>query len=46
MNKCNSIETIGNRKLTEETKIRLDKMTEIENYFYREKIKENYAVKN
>ena len=46
MDKCNSIETIGNTKLTEETKIRLDKMTKIENYFYQEKIKENYAVKN
>ena len=46
MDKCNSIETIDNTKLTEETKIRIDKMTEIENCFYQEKIRENYEVKN
>ena len=42
MNECNSIETIDRTNLTEQTKIRLNKITEIENYW---KI-ENYAVKN
>ena len=34
MNECNSIETIDRTNLTEQTKIRLNKITEIENYFY------------
>ena len=33
MNECDSFET-DKRKLTEQTKIRLDKTTEIENYFH------------
>ena len=33
MNESNSIETINRTNLTEQTKIRLDKITEIENYF-------------
>ena len=32
--------------LTEQTKIRLNKITEIENYFIKRAINENYAVKN
>ena len=36
MNESNSIETIDRTNLTEKTKIRLDEMTEIENYFHRE----------
>ena len=36
MNESNSIETIDKTKLTEQTKIRLDKITEIENYFNQE----------
>ena len=36
MNECNSIETIDRTNLTKQTKIRLDKITEIENYFYQE----------
>ena len=34
MNECNSVETIDRANLTEHTKIRLNKITEIENYFY------------
>ena len=36
MNECNSIETIHRTNLTEQTKIRLNKITEIENYFHQE----------
>ena len=36
MNECNSIETIDRTNLTKQTKIRLNKITEIENYFYEE----------
>ena len=36
MNESNSIETIGRTNLTEQTKIRLNKMTKIENYFHEE----------
>ena len=36
MNESNSIERIDRTNLTELTKIRLDKITEIENYFYEE----------
>ena len=36
MNESNYIETIDKTKLTEQTKIRLDKITEIENYFNQE----------
>ena len=36
MNESNSIETIDRTNLTEQTKIRLDKITKIENYFYQE----------
>ena len=36
MNESNSIETIDRTNLTEQTKIRLDEITEIENYFHRE----------
>ena len=36
MNKSNSIETIDRTNLTEQTKIRLNKITKIENYFYEE----------
>ena len=35
MNECNSLE-IDKTKLTEQTKIRLNKITEIENYFHQE----------
>ena len=35
MNECNSFE-LDNTKLTEQTKIRLNKITEIENYFHQE----------
>ena len=35
MNECNSLE-IDETVLTEETKIRLNKITEIENYFHQE----------
>ena len=34
MNESNSTETIDRTNLTEQTNIRLDKITEIENYFY------------
>ena len=36
MNECYSIETIDRANLTELTKIRLNKITEIENYFHKE----------
>ena len=36
MNESNSIETFGRTNLTEQTKIRLNKIAEIENYFYKE----------
>ena len=36
MNECNSIETIDRTNLTEQTKIRLNKITEIENHFHEE----------
>ena len=36
MNECNSIETIDRTNLTKQTKIRLNKITEIKNYFYEE----------
>ena len=36
MNESNSIETIDRTNLTEQTKIRLNKITEIENYFHQE----------
>ena len=39
MNESNSTEAIDRTSLTKQTKIRLDKITEIENYFY-EEIKE------
>ena len=36
MKECNFIETIDRTNLTEQTKIRLNKITEIENYFHQE----------
>ena len=39
MNESNSIKAIDRTNLTEQTNIRLDKITEIENYFYQETIK-------
>ena len=36
MNESNSIEAIERTNLTEQTKIRLNKITKIENYFYQE----------
>ena len=36
MNESNSIKTTDRTNLTEQTKTRLDKITEIENYFYKE----------
>ena len=35
MNERNSIETTDKTKLTEKTKIRLDKITQIESHFYK-----------
>ena len=46
MNESNSIETIGRTNLTEQTKIRLNKMTKIEIIFTKRLIKKNHAVKN
>ena len=43
MDECNSFK-IDKTNLTELTKIRLDKTTEIENYFI-EEINQNHAVK-
>ena len=36
MNESNPIETIDRTNLTEQTKIRLNKITEIESYFHQE----------
>ena len=36
MNESNFIKTVGRTNLTEQTKIRLNKITEIENYFFEE----------
>ena len=36
MNKCNSIEAIDKRKLSGQTKFRLDEISKIENYFIEE----------
>ena len=36
MNKCNSIETIDKRNLTDQNKFRLDEISKIENYFIEE----------
>ena len=36
MNKCNSIEKINKTILTNQTKFRLDEISEIENYFIEE----------
>ena len=46
MNECNSIKTIDRTNLTEQTKIRLNKITEIENIFTKRLMKQNYIVKN
>ena len=46
MNKSNSIEAIDRTDLSERTKFRLDEIIKIENYFIKEIIKENHAVKN
>ena len=45
MNECNSLE-IDKAKLTEQTKIRLDIISEIEIIFIKKLIKGKYAVKN
>ena len=36
MNKCNSIETIDKKKLTNQTKFRLNEISKIESYFIEE----------
>ena len=36
MNESNSVETIDRTNLTKQTKFLLDKISEIENYFYKE----------
>ena len=45
MNECNSLE-IDKTKLTEQTKIRLDNITEIENYFHKETHQRKLCSKN
>ena len=45
MNESNFIETIDKIKLAELIKIRLNKTTEIENYFYPEINKRKHTVK-
>ena len=46
MNESNPIETIDRTNLTEQTKIRLNKITEIESYFTKRLTKGHHAVKN
>ena len=36
MNECNSIEAINRTDLSERTKLRLDEISKVENYFYEE----------
>ena len=36
MNKCNSIEAIDKKNLSEQAKFRLDEISKIENYFIKE----------
>ena len=36
MNESNSVETVGRTNLTEQTKFRVDEISKIENYFYKE----------
>ena len=45
MNERNSIE-IDKSNLADQTKYRLNEITKIENYFIKEKLKENHALKN
>ena len=45
MNECNYIKTIDITNLTEQTKVRLNKITEIENYFYEEIIQRKLYIK-
>ena len=45
MNECNYIKTIDITNLTEQTKVRLNKITEIENYFYEEIIQRKLCIK-
>ena len=45
MNECNSLE-IDKTKLTKQTKIRLDNITEIENYFHKEINQRKLCSKN
>ena len=44
-NESNSIETNDRTNLTEQTKVRLNKITEIENYFYEEIIQRKLCIK-
>ena len=46
MNESNSIETIDKTTLTEQTKIRLDKITKLKIIFTKKLIRESHAVKN
>ena len=46
MNECNFVGTIDRINLTKQTKIRLNKITEIENYFHEEINQKNHAVKS
>ena len=46
MNESNSIEGIDRTNLTKQTKIRWNKITKIENYYYEEINQENHAAKN
>ena len=45
MNESHSIEATDRRNLTEQTKFRLDKISEIENYFYKEIIQKKSCSK-
>ena len=36
MNESNSVETVDRTNLTEQTKFRVDEISKIENYFYKE----------
>ena len=46
MNESSYIEAIDRTNLTEQTKLWLDEISKIENYFHQEINQENHAVKN
>ena len=46
MNESNSVETVDRTNLTEQTKFRVDEISKIENYFYKEINQRKLCLKN